>query len=172
MYKRQAYNYQDSTKDPGGFAHNSSYTLQILFDSIQAVDGDVTGMTLSLIHILMEAHGWEAVLAAVSIVIWHLYNVLVKHRNLSMFTGVLSHKIMEEEHAYELERLEAGGAPWKVIPPDVLARRRRVFLAVAGVVAVLAIALVFWMFTFEETVITTLPAATREVFVPLVTPTP
>ena len=124
------------------------------------------------IPVMMEAHGWEAVLAAVSIVIWHLYNVLVKHRNLSMFTGVLSHKIMEEEHAYELERLEAGGAPWKVIPPDVLARRRRVFLAVAGVVAVLAIALVFWMFTFEETVITTLPAATREVFVPLVTPTP
>ncbi len=124
------------------------------------------------IPVMMEAHGWEAVLAAVSIVIWHLYNVLVKHRNLSMFTGVLSHKIMEEEHAYELERLEAGGSPWKIVPPDVLARRRRVFLAVAGVVAVLAFALVFWMFTFEETVITTLPAATREVFVPLVTPAP
>ncbi len=42
---RAAYNYQDSTKDPGGFAHNSSYVLQILFDSIQVVDGDVTGMT-------------------------------------------------------------------------------------------------------------------------------
>ena len=42
---RAAYNYQDSTKDPGGFAHNSSYVLQILYDSIQAVDGDVTGMT-------------------------------------------------------------------------------------------------------------------------------
>ncbi len=42
---RAAYNYQDSTKDPGGFAHNSSYVLQILYDSIQVVDGDVTGMT-------------------------------------------------------------------------------------------------------------------------------
>lgn len=124
------------------------------------------------IPVALEAHGWEAVLAAVSIVIWHLYNVLVKHRNLSMFTGVLSHKIMEEEHALELERLEEGGDPWKVVPPAVLARRRRVFFAVAGVVVALALALVVWMFTFEETAITTLPAATRDVFVPLATPTP
>lgn len=42
---RAAYNYQDSQKDPGGFAHNSSYLLQILYDSIQAVDGDLTGTT-------------------------------------------------------------------------------------------------------------------------------
>ncbi len=42
---RAAYNYQDSQKDPGGFAHNSSYVLQILYDSIQAVDGDLTGAT-------------------------------------------------------------------------------------------------------------------------------
>ena len=42
---RAAYNYQDSQKDPGGFAHNSSYVLQILYDSIQAVDGDLTGTT-------------------------------------------------------------------------------------------------------------------------------
>lgn len=124
------------------------------------------------IPVALEAHGWEAVLAAVSIVIWHLYNVLVKHRNLSMFTGVLSHKIMEEEHGLELERLDEGGDPWKVIPPDVLARRRRVYFAVAGVVVALALALVIWMFTFEETAITTLPAATRDVFVPLATPTP
>nr|HMT22456.1 cytochrome b/b6 domain-containing protein [Promineifilum sp.] len=52
-----------------------------------------------VIPLSLEAHGWEAVLAAVSIVIWHLYNVLVKHRNKSMFPGTLSHHIMEEEHA-------------------------------------------------------------------------
>jgi formate dehydrogenase gamma subunit len=125
----------------------------------------------NFIPVALEAHGWEAVLAAVSIIIWHLYNVLVKHRNVSMFTGTLSHKIMEEEHALELERLEAGGEPWRVIRPDILARRRRIYLAVASVVAVLALALVVWMFTFEDTAIIT-PAATRDVFVPLVTPTP
>ena len=42
---RAAYNYQDSQKDPGGFAHNSSYVLQILYDSTQAVGGDLTGTT-------------------------------------------------------------------------------------------------------------------------------
>jgi hypothetical protein len=123
------------------------------------------------IPVALEAHGWEAVLAAASIVIWHLYNVLVKHRNVSMFTGTLSHKIMEEEHALELERLEAGGEPWVVVPPDILMRRRRVFLAAASVVALLALALVVWMFTFESTAIIT-PQATRDVFVPLATPTP
>lgn len=126
----------------------------------------------SFIPVALEAHGWEAVLAGVSIVIWHLYNVLVKHRNLSMFTGVLSHKIMEEEHAIELERLEEGGDPWKVVPPEILTRRRRIYFAAASVVAVLALALVVWMFTFEDTAIITVPEATQDVFVPLATPTP
>ncbi len=126
----------------------------------------------NLIPVALEAHGWEAVLAAVSIVIWHLYNVLVKHRNVSMFTGTLSHKIMEEEHALELERLEGGGDPWRVVPPDVLARRRRVYFAVASVVTIMALALVIWMFTFEDTAIITQPEATRNIFVPLATPTP
>ena len=124
------------------------------------------------IPVALEAHGWEAVLAAVSIVIWHLYNVLVKHRNLSMFTGTLSHEIMEEEHAIELERLEAGGAPYRVIPPPILARRRRIYFAVASVVTVLALALVIWMFTFEDTAIIPEPQATQNVFVPLATPSP
>lgn len=41
---RAAYNYQDSLKDPGAYAHNGSYILQILYDSINAVNGDTTGM--------------------------------------------------------------------------------------------------------------------------------
>ena len=117
------------------------------------------------IPVALEAHGWEAVLAAASIVIWHLYNVLIKHRNKSMFTGTLSHTIMEEEHLLELERLERGGEAWPAVPPDVLRRRQRVYFAVASVVVVLSLALVVWMFTFESTAITTLPEATRDVFV-------
>ena len=31
---KAAYNYQFVTKDPGAFAHNPTYTLQILYDSI------------------------------------------------------------------------------------------------------------------------------------------
>lgn len=42
---RAAYNYQYVAKDPGAFAHNPDYVLQILYDSIVAVGGDVSGFT-------------------------------------------------------------------------------------------------------------------------------
>lgn len=42
---RAAYNYQSSQKDPGGYAHNSTYVIQYLYDSIQVMGGDVSGMT-------------------------------------------------------------------------------------------------------------------------------
>ncbi len=38
------YNYQYASKDPGGFAHNGAYVLQLLYDSIQSIGGDVSGM--------------------------------------------------------------------------------------------------------------------------------
>lgn len=40
-----AYNYQYFQKDPGAFAHNGKYILQVLYDTIEAIGGDVTGMT-------------------------------------------------------------------------------------------------------------------------------
>jgi hypothetical protein len=40
-----AYNYQYSIKDPGAFAHNPKYIMQILIDSIQAIGGDVSKYT-------------------------------------------------------------------------------------------------------------------------------
>ena len=41
---RAAYNYQYATKDPGGFAHNGAYVIQTLYDSLEDVGGDVSGM--------------------------------------------------------------------------------------------------------------------------------
>lgn len=35
---RAAYNYQFVTKDPGAFAHNAKYAIQVMFDSIQSLD--------------------------------------------------------------------------------------------------------------------------------------
>ncbi len=40
-----AYNYQYWQKDPGAFAHNAKYVMQVLYDSIEAVGGDTTGLT-------------------------------------------------------------------------------------------------------------------------------
>jgi cytochrome b subunit of formate dehydrogenase len=118
------------------------------------------------------AHGGEAVLAVLSILTWHMYNVLIKDRNFSMFTGNLSRRQMEEEHALELERLEAGEPPWPGLALPVLQRRRRVFFVVSIIVGGLMLAAVIWAATFEETAITTIPRVTREVFAPLGTPVP
>ncbi|MEP7356107.1 MAG: cytochrome c3 family protein [Anaerolineales bacterium] len=40
-----AYNYQYVQKDPGTFAHNGKYILQVLYDSIKAAGGDVKAYT-------------------------------------------------------------------------------------------------------------------------------
>jgi len=40
-----AFNYQASVKDPGQFAHNGKYVLQVLYDSIKDLGGDVSKMT-------------------------------------------------------------------------------------------------------------------------------
>jgi len=42
---RAAYNYQFVNKDPGAFAHNAPYVIQVLYDSLQDLGSDVTGMT-------------------------------------------------------------------------------------------------------------------------------
>jgi hypothetical protein len=42
---KAAYNYQYATKDPGNFAHNGQYILQVLYDSLADMGGDTGGMT-------------------------------------------------------------------------------------------------------------------------------
>ena len=42
---KAAYNYQYSQKDPGAFAHNGKYVLQVLYDSINDIGGSTAGMT-------------------------------------------------------------------------------------------------------------------------------
>lgn len=42
---RAAYNYQYVSKDPGGYAHNGDYLIQVLYDSLVDLGGDTAGMT-------------------------------------------------------------------------------------------------------------------------------
>jgi len=42
---RAAYNYNYVIHDPGAYAHNSDYTLQILYDSIIDIGGDISQLT-------------------------------------------------------------------------------------------------------------------------------
>ena len=118
------------------------------------------------------AHGGEAILAVTSILIWHIYNVVIKQFNPSMWTGWLPRRQMEEEHALELERLEAGGDPWPGAALEAPAHRKRNYFIVSAILGIFILAVIYYLFTFEETAITTLPAITPEVITPLVTPAP
>ena len=117
------------------------------------------------------AHGAEAVLAVLAIILWHFYHVHIKQFNKSMFIGTLSHEEMEHEHPAELEEIYS---PKKRTPDPstVIRQRQRVFFPFAGV---LTIALGFGVVQFlttENTAISTVPRGeTAAVFVP-VTPTP
>lgn len=57
------------------------------------------------------AHSTESVVAAIFIIIWHLYHVHIERLNLSIFTGRLSEKEMREFHAKEYERINGSQSP-------------------------------------------------------------
>lgn len=117
------------------------------------------------------AHGGEALLAVLAIIVWHLYHVHIRHFNKSMFTGYLSEKEMLEEHPLELADIKAGVAE-RPVDPIALARRRRIFLPVYGLIAVVMLVGIYAFVSFEQTAITTIPPAEDVVVFAPLTPTP
>lgn len=120
------------------------------------------------------AHGGEAILAVLAILIWHTYNVHFKMFNRSMFTGKMSRHEMEEEHPLELELIEKGEDKFYV-GPDKYRASRRTYLPIAFGVALVMLFGVYLFVTAETTAVSTIPPAEarREVFVPQTkTPTP
>jgi cytochrome b subunit of formate dehydrogenase len=119
------------------------------------------------------AHGGEAVLAVLAIILWHFYHVHIKHLNKSIFTGTLSREEMEHEHPAELASIDADEHN-DPIPAAVLRKRQMIYTPAA--IAILAIfSYGFYFFVgYETTAVTTLPAgATVQVYVPQTsTPTP
>ena len=119
------------------------------------------------------AHGAEAVLAVLSILLWHFYHVHLKHFNKSMWTGKLTEAEMKEEHPAELAQIKANQA-YQPPTPDQLERRRRVFLPIASFLTLGLGAGLVWFTTMEQTAITTIPPLPKvTVFVQITsTPTP
>ncbi len=118
------------------------------------------------------AHGGEALLAVLAIILWHFYHVHIRHLNKSMFTGELTEEEMKDEHPAELAQIKSGEAR-KRPPVEEIRRREKYFFPAA---AVLTVAFTFGLVkfvTFEQTAITTnLPRGeTAPIFVPF-TPTP
>lgn len=117
------------------------------------------------------AHGLEAVLAILSILIWHMYQVFVRHFNKAMYTGEISEEEMLHDHPLELADIKAGIAKPPVTPEGKVKRRRK-YLPIYSVIAVALLVGVYFFIAYEETALATVPPAEQaEVFVPL-TPTP
>lgn len=114
------------------------------------------------------AHGGEALLAVLAIIVWHLYHVHLKRFNKSMFTGYLSEEEMLEDHALELATIKLD----RKVDQMGLQKRRRSFYIVYPIVAVLLLVGIFFFVTFEETAIKTIPPIEDVViFAPLTPPT-
>jgi len=104
----------------------------------------------SFIPAAKAAHGGEALLAVLAIIVWHFYWVHLRHFNRSMFTGKLSHHEMEHEHAAELERIETGQK--RPLPTGAgIARRTRIYVPVAVILMLLFLVGLYYFVTFEDT---------------------
>jgi len=107
-----------------------------------------------------SAHGGEAILAVLAILVWHFYNVHIKTFNKSIFTGRLDEHQMAEEHGMEMERIRQGDV---ALPPDPTAirYRQRWFFPFATVFGILLVILILYFFgPAETTAITTVPRRT------------
>ena len=118
------------------------------------------------------AHGGEAVLAVLAIIIWHFYHVHIKMLNKSMFTGKLNRMEMEHEHPAELAAIDAGKTA-KPIAPDIL-RKRRLMYTPFAMVSILVFSLaVYFLIGYENTAVAGRPLGeTAKIFSPLPSPTP
>lgn len=118
------------------------------------------------------AHGGEATLAVLAIIIWHMYGVHIKSRNRSIFTGQMSEEEMLHEHPLELADIKAGMAD-RPVDSATLRKRQRTYLPIASIIAILLLAGLYGFVNAEQTALKTInrQAPTVEVYVPQ-TPTP
>ena len=122
------------------FAEKAEYWAMLWGTAVMGLTGFILWNPIAAAKILpgqfipaaKAAHGGEAVLAVLAILVWHFYNVHLKSFNKAMFTGKMTPHQMAEEHGEELERLAAG----KVRPapsPEGMRRRERIFIPFAVV---------------------------------------
>jgi cytochrome b subunit of formate dehydrogenase len=112
----------------------------------------------SFIPAAKAAHGGEALLAVLAIIVWHFYGVHLRKLNKSMFTGSLTRAEMLHDHALELEAIENGTAR-PAEPAAAIARRAKRFIPAAAVISAALLFATYLFVTFEETAIPTVAAA-------------
>jgi cytochrome b subunit of formate dehydrogenase len=125
-----------------------------------------------LVPAAKAAHGGEAVLAVLAIIIWHIYGVHIKRFNKAMFTGRQTEAEMLHEHPLELAEIKAGTASRR---PDAatLRKRQMIYFPIAAFLTLGMLAGIFGFINAEETVLTTIkPLTEAQPYVPQETPQP
>ena len=120
------------------------------------------------VPVAKAAHSGEALLAVLSVIVWHMYHVHVRNWNTSMFTGYMSRELMEEEHPLSLAAIDRRD----YVPPSKEEQRARAkrYLPIYGVVSLVMLAGIFWFVTFENTAIETIdPIEHPAIFAPVET---
>jgi cytochrome b subunit of formate dehydrogenase len=112
------------------------------------------------------AHGGEAVLAVLAIIIWHMYGVHIKRFNKAMFNGTQTEQEMLHEHPLELADIKAGLTDRR---PDAatLRKRQMIYYPIAAIVSITMLAGIFTFITAEKTALTTItPLTESQIYVP------
>ena len=125
-----------------------------------------------LIPAAKAAHGGEAVLAVLAIIIWHIYGVHIKRFNKAMFTGMQTEAEMLHEHPLELEEIKSGKAHHRP-SAAVIRKRQMIYFPIAAVLTLGMLAGIFGFINTEETALTTIePLRETQIYVPMETPQP
>ena len=108
------------------------------------------------------AHGGEAVLAVLAIIIWHMYGVHIKRFNKAMFNGKQTEEEMLHEHPLELADIKAGIADRR---PDAatLRKRQRIYYPIAAILTIAMLGGIYGFINAEETALETVPPISQSV---------
>ncbi len=179
MWDTVRYNLGLSKKEPEydwyNFIEKLEYWAVVWGTVIMALTGFILWNPISTTSILpgeiipasKAAHGAEAVLAVLAILLWHTWSVHFRTFNKAVFTGMLTEHQMAEEHGLELRRIKSGNLPPKVAR-EVIEGRARFYIPIATLAGVIMVALVYLLATAENTAIATVPLdGTVKVFAPL-----
>ena len=111
------------------------------------------------------AHGGEAVLAVLAIIIWHMYGVHIKRFNKAMFNGKQTEEEMLHEHPLELADIKAGIADRR---PDAatLRKRQRIYYPIAAILTIAMLGGIYGFINAEETALETVPPISQSVEAP------
>ena len=125
-----------------------------------------------LIPAAKAAHGAEALLAVLAVILWHFYSVHIKELSRAMFNGKVTEHQMEEDHALELEQIKQGKADPRPTS-EIIKQRERVFIPVATIAAVGMLIALYFAVTYQVGTLQTVarrPLQQVQIYVPI-TPT-